>query len=251
MRLAACLLLILCCTLVLSGCASQRPIRTPIDTLWYRQEGIRNKTLFVLLPGRRDAVGRFEREGFIRMVNDVGILADLVAVDAHLGYYYGEQIVTRLKDDIMAPARAAGYERIWLVGISLGGFGALWYDRDYPGDAAGLVLLAPFLGYRDIIDEVAAAGGVRKWEPGPSKTKEYQRDLWRMVKGYERPERSSGRVYLGYGLKDDFARPVGMFAAILPPEQVLTADGGHDWATWRTLWSALLARPEFRQAVGK
>jgi pimeloyl-ACP methyl ester carboxylesterase len=250
MRRAAFLMLILCCSLFLSGCAFQRSVKVPIDTLSYRQEGANNKILFVFLPGRRDAVDRFEREGFIRMVNDVGIPADVVAVDAHLGYYYGEQIVPRLKDDVMVPARAAGYERIWLVGISLGGFGALWYDRDYPGDAAGLVLLAPFLGYSDIIDEVAAAGGVRQWEPGPSRTKEYQRELWRMVKGYGRPERSSGRVYLGYGLKDNFARPVGMFAAILPPEQVLTADGGHDWATWRTLWSDMLARPEFRRAVG-
>ena len=246
MRLAS-LLLGLGCALLLAGCAHQRPLRTPLETLWYRQGDPGNRTLLVLLPGRRDTAERFEREGFIRSVRDAGIPADLVAVEAHLGYYYAEQIVPRLREDVIVPARAAGYERIWVVGISLGGFGALWYDRDYPDDLAGVVLLAPFLGYSGIIDEVAAAGGVGTWEPGPAGPRDYQRDIWRMVKGYGKPERGSGRVYLGYGVADDFARPNGLFAGVLPPSQVLTAAGGHDWRTWRTLWVALLDTPAFRR----
>jgi pimeloyl-ACP methyl ester carboxylesterase len=204
----------------------------------------------VLLPGRRDTVERFEHEGFIRLVRDAGITADLVAVNAHLGYYYAEQVVPRLKQDVITPARAEGYEQIWLVGISLGGFGGLWYDGEHPGDLTGLVLLAPFLGYREIIDEVAAAGGVRQWEPGAA-TRDYQRELWRIVKGYETPERSSGRVYLGYGLDDDFARPNGMFATILPTAQVMTTNGGHDWPTWRGLWMTVLNTPAFRQCLAQ
>jgi pimeloyl-ACP methyl ester carboxylesterase len=249
MRISAFFLLLLAVALLISACTTMRPVTAPVDTRWYRQDGTPNRTLLVLLPGRRDSIGTFEEEGFIRLIQNADIPADMVAVDAHLGYYHAQQVVPRLREDVILPALATGYENIWLVGLSLGGFGALWYDRDYPSDIKGLVLLAPFLGYHEIIDEVSAAGGVRTWTPGEAWNDDYQRKIWRMVKGYEPPSRSAERVYLCYGLNDSFARPDGMFAAILPPAQVLTAEGGHDWSTWRNLLSTLLTRPEFLRAI--
>ena len=81
--------------------------------------------------------------------------------------------MNRLREDVIGPARSGGYSTIWLVGISLGGLGAGLYTGHYPGDVASLVLLAPFLGEAPIIEEIAAAGGVRTWNPGEMATSDY------------------------------------------------------------------------------
>ena len=72
---------------------------------------------FMDLPGRRSHFGIFEREGFFDMVRERGLDADLVETDLHLGYYVEGTYAARLWDDVVAPARAAGGRRIWLVGI--------------------------------------------------------------------------------------------------------------------------------------
>jgi hypothetical protein len=45
------------------------------------------------------------------------VKADLVAVDAHLGYYYKRTIIDRLREDVLVPAKVQGYRRIVVVGI--------------------------------------------------------------------------------------------------------------------------------------
>jgi len=164
----------------------------------------------------------------------------MIGVDAHLGYYVQRVLLPRLKEDVIIPARKEGYRRIWLVGTSLGGFGAVWYDIENPGDLAGIVILAPYLGDREVVEEVAKAGGMKAWCPAPGTEPDDQHKIWRGLKVYEQREKNSGRVYLGYGQKDRFAVADGMLGMVLPPEQVFTADGGHDWATWNTLWRRML-----------
>jgi pimeloyl-ACP methyl ester carboxylesterase len=68
---------------------------------------------------------------------------DLIAVDAHAGYYLRQTVLERLREDVVAPARAAGYEKARLVGISLGGLGAALYATDHADHLAGLILLLP------------------------------------------------------------------------------------------------------------
>ena len=46
---------------------------------------------------------------------------DMVAPNAHFGYYFGETLVNRLKVDIIDPSKVKGYENVWLVGASMGG----------------------------------------------------------------------------------------------------------------------------------
>ena len=54
-----------------------------------------------------------------------------------------------------------GCRSIWLAGISLGGFIALDYAADLSRrDWDGLCLLAPYLGNRMLIDEIAGAAGL-------------------------------------------------------------------------------------------
>jgi len=44
--------------------------------------------------------------------------------------------------------------------ISLGGLGALLYTMEYPQDVQRLMLLAPYVGQTDLVNEIADAGGV-------------------------------------------------------------------------------------------
>jgi pimeloyl-ACP methyl ester carboxylesterase len=217
------------------------PVTVPIKTVEFTTPGgKRRPTLLVFLPGLRDSSAVFADRGFISAVRASGVEADMIGVDAHLGYYEKKQFLQRLKEDVIDPARRQGYRNIWLVGISLGGFGALWYDVENPGDLAGVVALSPYLGEPDVVAEVALAGGLKGWQPDEKGVLDDQHRIWRGLKSYERRERCEGRVFLGYGRQDKFATPDGMLAALLPREQVFAIEGGHHWPVWRTLWDTIL-----------
>ena len=142
-------LLLLAGLAALAGCARLRPTPVPIPTVSYPGSG-QMRTLVVLLPGRYDSPEDFGRYGFPEIAARAGVRADMVVVDAHLGYYYKRTIVDRLREDVIAPARKR-YDRVWLAGISLGGTGSLLYVAEHPEDVDGIVLLAPFLGEDEVI----------------------------------------------------------------------------------------------------
>lgn len=230
--------------LLLTSCTP--PTTVPIKTVAFSQTGEKHRhTLLVFLPGIRDKAAVFAEEGFVAAVHANGIQADMIGVEAHLDYYVKKEFLPRLKADVIAPAKRLGYDNIWLVGVSLGGFGALWYDIENPGDLAGIVALAPYLGEPEVVEEVARAGGLTGWHPQMNIGIDDQHKIWRGLKSYERRERCEGRVYLGYGRQDKFAAPDGMLAAVLPPAQVFTIEGGHDWSAWRPLWDSILKSRAF------
>jgi len=225
--------------LILISCAPG--ISVPIGTIDFNQPGAKiQQTLLVFLPGIRDRAAVFADKGFVSAVRASGIEADMIGVEAHLDYYLKKQFLTRLKQDVIDPARQRGYRDIWLVGISLGGFGAIWYDIEHPGDLTGIVALAPYLGEAEVIDEVTAAGGLAGWLPADDIENDDQRKIWRGLKSYQSGQKSLNRFYLGYGTGDKFALPCGMLARILPPAQVFTTRGGHNWSSWRPIWDAIL-----------
>ena len=233
--------LLLCLTAAATaGCT---PVTvTPIPTVRFDTEGDPPKPiLLVFLPGRGDDGGRFDSEGFVAAVRRAGIQADMMAVEAHMGYYLERNLPEKLYRDVITPARLRGYRQIWLVGISLGGFGALWYDIEHPGDLAGIAILAPYLGDPEVVTEVVRAGGLSAWQPTDGITDDQQK-IWKGLKAYENQQKSRGRVYLGYGRQDRFAEANGLLAAVLPPEQVFTIDGGHDWETWKHIWARMLRK---------
>jgi pimeloyl-ACP methyl ester carboxylesterase len=225
------------------------PVTRPIGTVRFSLPEVnRQQTLLVFLPGIRDKSAVFAEEGFISAAQASGIQADMIGVDAHIGYYLEMQFLARLKEDVIDPAKLQGYRNIWLVGISLGGFGSLWYDLENPGDLAGIVALSPYLGEPEVVDEVARAGGLAFWRPAPYGELDDQHMIWRGLKNYEQQDKNRKRVYLGYGLRDKFAIADGLLAAVLPQGQVFTIEGGHDWATWQTLWNEILKSNAFRQS---
>src|SRR5512135_778431 len=69
-----------------TGCDALRPVTTPIPTVIDAGRPGSDR-LLVLLPGRGSGAASYEKEGFVRLARQAGLTADIVAADAHLGYY--------------------------------------------------------------------------------------------------------------------------------------------------------------------
>ncbi len=210
--------------------------------------------LFVFLPGRGDSMTVFQKEGIIESIRKSGLPADMVAVNMHLGYYLGGLFFPRMKEDVIDPAKAAGYKQIWIVGDSLGGFGSLSYAREYPNDVTGAVLLGPFPGEVWLINEIKRSGGIHKWDPEKIdfNTEEGQVKLNLMwLKEHGRGQRDVQKahpvpvIYLGYGREDRFTYGQDILASLLPSDRVLVIEGGHDWSTWKKIWNTFLEKHIF------
>lgn len=231
--------------LLVSGCSFLRPATVPLATDLDRSSCAKADTLLVFLPGAYSTIDEFVREGFVQEVRQRRIAADIAMVDAHMAYYNNRSVIDRLEADVLVPARAAGYRAIWLVGISVGGFGALIHEEQMPGGVTGIVALAPYLGERELSNKIAAAGGLLAWQAptGPLPPEQAEMRLWRWLQTQTKLPAGSGSpaVYLAYGTEDRFADSHRLLAAALPPQRVFTTPGGHDWAPWRRLWQQVLA----------
>ncbi len=229
--------------LALTACVPIGRPAVPMRTLEL-VKGDESRCLAVLLPGRLNAPEKFAEAGFASAVAARSLALDLVAVDAHFGYYRDRSVVERLRLDVVAPARAAGYDTIWLVGSSLGGIGGLLYLKHHPEDLAGVFVLAPYLGPEEVIDEIAAAGGPARWRP-PSRVDDDDvgRELWSWLAPWLAGEQKVP-LHLGWGTADAFDRSNRLLVSALPPERVYTHPGGHDWKVWESLWEAFLDREE-------
>lgn len=204
--------------------------------------------LVVVLPGRGDDVAGLRRSGVAEAIQAAWPDADVVLSGLALGYYLEGRAPQRLHDEIVAPAHRRGYREFWLVGASLGGMGSLMYDRAYPGEADGIVLLAPYLGEQPLLDEIAAAGGVSAWEPGPVPdavtADNFQRELWRHLRTWSRDPSRAGNVWLAYGDGDRLRTAMPLLAPLLPASHVLVRPGGHAWTVWTPATGEILRRAQ-------
>lgn len=213
------LILLLAVAFLSTGCPQLRPAAVPLRTIEIEPGAPGSRSLVVLLPGRRDSPEDFERFGWGELAREAGVGARIVAADAHMGYYTRRTILVRLREDVIAPARAQGVDRIWLAGISLGGTGSILYAAEHPEDVRGITLFAPYLGEEEQRDPP-----------------DFQQRMWAWLEtGPATP------IYLGWGTEDDFAPMNGRLGKTLPVERVFTTPGGHDWKTWTKLWERFLA----------
>lgn len=227
----------------LPACAPlPRPLKHRMDRELHRADPARRAdTLIVLLPGAYDTPADFVREGFVQAARERRLAIDLLLVDAHVGYYTAQQIVERLLDEVVRPARAEGYARIWLAGISMGGYGSLLFAQRHGVLVDGLFVMAAFLGRRDLPAAIAQAGGLRAWNGELPGADPHDLALWRWLRGYgAAPSPTHPPLWLGYGEDDRFVASNRLVAELLPPTRVLTTDGGHQWAPWRRLWQRFL-----------
>lgn len=224
--------------LAVLGCPPPlRPTPAPIPSERHATTRDNGSCTVVMLHGRGGRMGDFRKAGFVEAAERAGVPAELVSVHAHIGYYAKRSLVERLKNDVVQPALDAGRERVWLVGVSMGGLGALLYARLEPRGVAGVVLLSPFLGDEELIAEIRNAGGLRAWQPPADIDVEldYQRALWAWLK--ENAAAPDGvPIYLGYGADERFAPANALLADGLHAERVRIRAGGHTWSTWTPIW---------------
>src|SRR5437764_2155136 len=156
------------------------PAPAPLNVREYKTADYPSDELIIFVPGIGDVLEDYEANGFIEAVLQSRAPADMIVVDAHFGYYLRRTGVERLRQDVIKPARAGdGYKKIWIVGISLGGFGALLYASEYPGDLDALILLAPFLGHPPTIAKIGAAGDLRQRQAANAPAEPaYDQKLW-------------------------------------------------------------------------
>ena len=193
----------------------------------------------VLLPGAYQEPEDFLQAGFADAVRARGLALDLEFIAPQLAHLLDRSMLDALESEVIAPARAAGCRELWLGGVSLGGFFALTYAEQRVATLDGLCLLAPYLGNRTITGELAAAGGLRRWQPGRIAADDEERRIWAFI---QRLAASGVNVYLGLGNRDRFGNGHGLFADVLPLNSVEIVEGGHDWPAWRQLWDRFLDR---------
>jgi pimeloyl-ACP methyl ester carboxylesterase len=200
---------------------------------------VADRMLLVMLPGANTRPQDLVAHGFVRALRERALPIDVVVPDAHLDYYLDGSLSRHLRRDILATTSGKNYRRTWLMGISLGGMGALLHARAHPETIMGIILLAPYLGATGTIAEVVRAGGLARWNACPL-TIDDDRRLLTWLKSFPSAVTALPRLYLGYGREDRFVAASQLLAERLPAAQVVTVPGGHDWATWRCLWQTLL-----------
>ena len=234
--------------MLLTGCFG--PCKVPLEVLKYESTIERNKNLIVFLRGMGgtlncifDGHECFEKVGFVEAVRMRGLPYDMIAPNAHFGYYNDRSLMVRLKEDVIKPAKAMNYEKIWLVGTSMGGLGSVLYLKEYPKDIDGVLLLGPFLGDKLIIDEIYSAGGLEQWEPGDyDEEDDWQRMLWHWLKEYNRHGSDHPTIYLGIGTEDIYYQAQKLLASSLFSENVIEVSGKHRFSTFKCIWDIFLDR---------
>ncbi|MBL9131381.1 MAG: alpha/beta hydrolase [Verrucomicrobiaceae bacterium] len=232
--------------MALASCRSMLPDATrPMRTLTYEPQAAGRPTeLLVLLPGRFSDPEEFQRHGIVDLVRQRRPHARVAVPDLHLGYYMDRIPHICLHEEIVRPARQQGL-RVTLMGVSLGGLGALIYTLRYPQDVREVLLLAPFLGEDDLTEEIEAAGGIAQWHPGkivPRSKEEAIREMWAEMKARWHPGGPPMPMKLVTGRDDKHLRPNRLFTrSFLRRHPLIEIDGGHDWACWRRGADHLLA----------
>ncbi len=195
------------------------------------------KHLVLFLPGLGDSPENVERGGMIEEMKGAPQFDALIA-DAHFGYYRTGTMTTRLDEDVVHRVRSE-YDEFWIVGTSMGGYGAIAYAEKFPESVTGLVLLAPYLGQGKVLADIERAGSVQNWNPEAFQTTSSRTAhgvrLWAWLK--ERPTRPSHPiVFLGSGDQDKLLRGFRLLSPALEANRVTIIPGGHDWTTWRKLF---------------
>lgn len=237
-----------------TGCSLLRSSEAPLDTAVLMDE--RRACVLVLLPGLGDSPERFREHGFHEAARHSPEPCDVVTVDSHFGYYRDAVLVERVARDLLTPLRAR-YERTWLVGVSLGGYGAALVAEARPDLVDGVVLISPFLGVprtvRPFVERLEAAGGLRQYQgPFAKRTKPRRHFLeaepvWEWLAGRARSDEGP-RVVLAWGDADGFAWKHRVVGAALDDDDVVQLQGGHTWETFGALWREVAAASPWRDS---
>lgn len=216
----------------------------PVDHIFDAAPGTDGeRILLLMLPGAKNTPQQLADNGFIRALRERELPVDVLALHAHADLYLGGE-VDALLQDAFRQVVAHGYQRIWLLGISLGGSGAMMSVAKGMAHIEGVFLIAPFLGTRGIIAEVGKAGGLPHWDAGEITPLDHERRLLHHLR-HGLLARTLPQIHLGYGSEDHYRGASDLLAPHLPQDRVHLSPGGHDWDTWTALWRKLLAGDPF------
>lgn len=226
----------------LAGCAwwpRKALVPMPVIRLPATVATQRAPVLAVMLPGAYSVPKDFIDQGFISALHAKGFAVDAVLADAHLGYAENGTLLERLRDDVIVPAQREGYRRIWLVGISLGGFASLGLLMQQADAIEGVLAIAPYVGRPALLRQVAAAGGAVQFARAARNDDDLETELWRWLGRSDAALRR--KLHLYTGSDDRLITGQRLLEALLDADHVLELPGGHDWPVWNALWSRWLA----------
>lgn len=232
---------------LLVGCI--RTATKPMSALEYPLAESTQKNLLILVRGIGSGNESFDKYGLVDEVRSRNLPFDIVAPDAHFGYYKSETVEDRLNEDFILPARKRGYQRIWLAGFSMGGLGSLFYLRKYADQVDGVFLISPFVGWRPIIKEINKAGGIAAWDAITEDNNDWQRLIWTWIKRYSASQNDYPPIYLGYGQNDLLTgHGPALLATALPVGHAFSVPGGHDHDTFKGIF--LMHLNQLDQLIG-
>ncbi len=233
---------------LMSGCAGRPAASEIMPSLRIAPQRVHDEPapLVIVLPGRGDSLERLRAAGVAEAIQRGAPQAEVLLTGATLAYYLDGGLVRRLHEQIVTPELARGRREIWLVGFSMGGLGAMMYERTHPRQVRGLMLIAPYLGDRKLIQEIRDAGGPAQWQAGPEPAAldrdNVSREQWRMVGRWTREPALAARIWLACGVEDSFLPAARMIAPYLPNAQVLETPGAHRMAVWVPMLVTLFER---------
>ena len=236
---------------IISACGYSSKATQAIDTTKYIAGTGSTKTLLVMLPGIRGNDKSFAKNDFITILESNDIDVDVLAIDAHFAYYKNKSLIDRLQQDVIKLAKQQGYENIWLLGISLGGLGSMLYTNQRPEDISGVILIAPYLGDKELLDEIKSYANLQEWleyvkqinrenykETISEKQRKIAQHLWLPL--LQRKCYPQKPIYLLYGEKDKLKYSNDILATCLRKDRIVRMQGKHNWSTWKELWHKLL-----------
>lgn len=220
----------MCC----AGCAFLRSPRTPMESIAFREQGpTRARGAIVLLPGFGDRPEAFSKHGFVAELLRAEPQYDVFAADAHFGYYRKRSLIERLDRDVIAPLKQRGYRELWLMGTSMGGFGAVGYAREHPERIRGLVLFAPYMGPKEVVREVKQRGLCAYEHAAQAIDSEaaFARANFAWLAQQACRERTVA-LFVAVGDGDGLLAANQVVGDALPAGHMLVLPGGHGWKVW-------------------
>ena len=192
-------------------------------------------TLPVLLPGAYMTPQHFVEAGFLAAMDARHAPFDLAIPALDLENITDGSALPMIREELLAAARQR-YRRVWLGGISLGGFLSLLHAARHGNEIDGLCLFAPYPGSRITTKAITAAGGLAAWQATTEQLADPEFELWDWL----RRAPANLPIHIDYGLEDRFASGMAQLAAALPQAATRTQPGGHDWLVWQQAWEHFL-----------
>lgn len=195
--------------------------------------------LWVMLPGAYMSPADFISAGFVDALRRRRLPHAVVLLEAGISELADGSAQAALQEFLQGRGGDPAC-RVSLLGISLGAHLALALLARSP--AAGVeaaLLLAPYLGPRDLVAQVARAQTVAEIEQSMAARPDLDLEIWRWLR---QPPTGAPQIFLGYGSGDRFAAAHALMAGTPAPHHVDVQPGGHDWPVWAALWTRHLDR---------